>query len=114
MKYIPILLVASCLSCATSHQLNVAMNNWEGVHIKKVIDDLGPPERIMENESGRKVYIFSAVAGVTADSPTGAATKIPDQPLTADAYKMFYTTDGYVTEWAIRTDAPDGADQPYH
>ena len=112
-----LLLFTGCAS------INKTMQSWMGHHQSDLIASWGPPQQIMDDGQGGKIFIYfstrtftspghstTTVTGsaygtehYTYGSATGYTTYAPPQTSSYNAYRMFWVDkNGYIYRWAWR------------
>ena len=111
-----------CLaSCAA--RMNKVMASWQGNHYSNLLAAWGPPDQIMDDGSGGKIFVYTRVRSYTAPgtattqtsgtatasggtvygSATSTTTYTPGQTYTWKIYRMFWTNkNGIIYRWSWR------------
>lgn len=113
--------VASLISGCAS--VNKVMESWTGHHQSDLIASWGPPQQVMDDGEGGRIFIYSTTRAFTSPgrstttvtgsaygtgnyaygSATGSATYTPPRTSSYNAYRMFWIDqNGYIYRWAWR------------
>ena len=122
MKKLSILVVATLILVGCS-LIERQMESWMGHHQSELIASWGPPQQVMDDGQGGKIFIYSATQTYTTPgrattnvtgtaygagnyaygNATGYTTYTPPQTSSYTAYRMFWiNSSGYVYRWAWR------------
>jgi hypothetical protein len=122
MKKLSILVVATLILVGCS-MVDRQMESWIDHHQSELIANWGPPQQIMDDSQGGKIFIYSAtrnhttqgrattnvtgsaysVGDFTYGNATGHTTYTPPQTSSYNAYRMFWiNSNGYIYRAAWR------------
>ena len=103
--------------------INKTMQSWVGNHQSDLIASWGPPQQVMDDGRGGRIFIYPTTRSLTSPghstttvtgsaygsgsyaygSATGYTTYTPPQTSSYNAYRMFWIdSNGYVYRWAWR------------
>jgi hypothetical protein len=117
------LLVMATLILAGCSMVDRQMESWMGHHQSELIGSWGPPQQVMDDGQGGRIFIYSAtqnytspgrattnvtgsaysVGNYTYGNATGYTTYTPPQTSSYTAHRMFWiNSSGYIYRWAWR------------
>jgi hypothetical protein len=118
-----LILVLALLFISGCASINKTMQSWMGHHQSDLIASWGPPQQIMDDGQGGKIFIYSTTRTFTSPghstttvsgsaygtgsyaygTATGHTTYTPPQTSSYNAYRMFWIDkNGYIYRWAWR------------
>ena len=105
-----LILIAGCAA-----RINEVMKSWEGHHISDLIASWGPPQQIMDDGRGNKIYIYSSTRTIVSPGysttnvygsygyATGTSVYYPPTSSSYNAFRMFWVNEGgYIFKWSWR------------
>src|SRR5688572_17762916 len=118
--YLAVLLFM-CLGAGCGSLINKKMASWDGHHYSDMIASWGPPQQVLDDGTGGKIFVYTAVRSFTSPgqantrvtgsaygvgnyaygSATGVTTYTPPQTSSYGAHRMFWVnSSGYIYRWA--------------
>ena len=119
-RLVLLLIITAITGCAS---IDKTMESWMGHHQSDLIASWGPPQQVMDDGQGGKIFVYAATRSFTSPgtstttvtgsaygygntaygSATGYTTYNPPQTTSYDAYRMFWIdSNGRIYRWAWR------------